>query len=175
MKIRTIITQDAKVDDQNSLCHFLLYANEVELSYGGIAGRYHRVPGEVNSKGEPLNLWNASKDVYTDRYGQSHLTESMWPYVSDIQRDCAARVAWAAADSYEKGEHAPSLRTAFRVYSDLSPARAADMPLQTQGEAAVFTIPEKATAGDQLHIVVKAEAAGHHRLVHYQQVIVTVE
>lgn len=31
MKIRTIITQDAEVDDQNSLRHFLFYANEVEL------------------------------------------------------------------------------------------------------------------------------------------------
>lgn len=31
MKIRTIITQDAEVDDQNSLRHFLYYANEVEL------------------------------------------------------------------------------------------------------------------------------------------------
>ncbi len=31
MKLRTIITQDAEVDDQNSLRHFLLYANEVEL------------------------------------------------------------------------------------------------------------------------------------------------
>ena len=31
MKIRTIITQDAEVDDQNSLRHFLLYANEVDL------------------------------------------------------------------------------------------------------------------------------------------------
>ena len=31
MKLRTIITQDAEVDDQNSLRHFLFYANEVEL------------------------------------------------------------------------------------------------------------------------------------------------
>lgn len=30
-KIRTIITQDAEIDDQNSLRHFLLYANEVDL------------------------------------------------------------------------------------------------------------------------------------------------
>jgi hypothetical protein len=30
-KIRTIITQDAEVDDQNSLRHFLFYANEVDL------------------------------------------------------------------------------------------------------------------------------------------------
>lgn len=29
--IRTIITQDGEVDDQNSLRHFLLYSNEVEL------------------------------------------------------------------------------------------------------------------------------------------------
>lgn len=175
-----------------------------DFSYGGIAGRYHRVPGEVNSKGEPLNLWDVSKDVYIDREGQPHLTESMWPYVADIQRDFAARVAWAAADSFEKGEHAPSLRiregldltakanqtislhaeaaspdgaavrTAFHVYSDASAAWAADMPLAVQADEAVFTIPENAAPGDQLHIVVKAEAAGHHRLVHYQQVIVTI-
>ncbi len=31
MKIRTIITQDAEVDDQNSLRHFLFYTDEVEL------------------------------------------------------------------------------------------------------------------------------------------------
>ena len=31
MKLRTIITQDAEVDDRNSLRHFLFYANEVEL------------------------------------------------------------------------------------------------------------------------------------------------
>jgi hypothetical protein len=29
--IRTIITQDGEVDDQNLLRHFLLYSNEVEL------------------------------------------------------------------------------------------------------------------------------------------------
>lgn len=175
-----------------------------DFSYGGIAGRYHRVPGEVNSKGETLNLWDVSKDVYIDRNGESHLTESMWPYVADIQRDFAARAAWASADSFEKGEHAPSLlikegvdltaeagqtislhaeasspdgtavRTAFRVYSDASAAWAADMPLNVQGDTAVFTIPGRAVAGDRLHIIVKAEAAGHHRLVHYQQVIVTI-
>ena len=50
MKIRTIITQDAEVDDQNSLRHFLLYANEVELQ--GIvqtSSKFHwiGVPGAV--------------------------------------------------------------------------------------------------------------------------------
>ena len=29
--IRTIITQDAEVDDQNSLRHILLYANDIEI------------------------------------------------------------------------------------------------------------------------------------------------
>lgn len=40
--IRTIITQDAEVDDQNSLKHFLFYTNEVELQ--GIvqtSGKFH--------------------------------------------------------------------------------------------------------------------------------------
>ena len=49
-KIRTIITQDAEVDDQNSLRHFLFYANEVELQ--GIvqtSSKFHwqGVPGAV--------------------------------------------------------------------------------------------------------------------------------
>ena len=50
MKIRTIITQDAEVDDQNSLRHFLFYANEVELQ--GIvqtSSKFHwrGIPGAV--------------------------------------------------------------------------------------------------------------------------------
>lgn len=49
-KIRTIITQDAEVDDQNSLRHFLFYANEVELQ--GIiqtSSKFHwqGIPGAV--------------------------------------------------------------------------------------------------------------------------------
>lgn len=30
-KIRTIVTQDAEVDDQNSFRHLLLYANDIEI------------------------------------------------------------------------------------------------------------------------------------------------
>ncbi len=50
MKPRTIITQDAEVDDRNSLRHFLFYANEFELL--GIvqtASKFHwrGVPGAV--------------------------------------------------------------------------------------------------------------------------------
>lgn len=56
MKIRTIITQDAEVDDQNSLRHFLFYANEVELQ--GIvqtSSKFHwkGVPG---TKAKPIVL-----------------------------------------------------------------------------------------------------------------------
>ena len=46
--------------------------------------------------------------------------------------------------------------------------------LNQQENAAMLTVPETATSGDQLHVIVKAEAEGHHRLVHYQQVIITV-
>lgn len=176
-----------------------------DLACGGIAGRYHKVEGQVNSKGEPLDLWDVSKDVYTDKNGRPHLTESMWPYVADIQRDLAARTAWAAADRFEKGEHAPSLtiregldltarpgqtvrlhgeasspdkvavHVSFRVYADASAAWAGRMPLYAQGDEVAFTIPAAAAAGEKVHILAKAQAAGHHRLVHYQQVIVTVQ
>jgi hypothetical protein len=175
-----------------------------DFSYGGIAGRYHRVSNEVKSKGEKLNLWDVSKDVFVDCNGESHLTESMWPYVADIQRDFAARVEWASAETYEKGEHVPELHVAegtdlsasvgetvtlhaeatspdadavnitFRVYTDASAAWAGEVSLNVQDDTAIFTIPVQAVPGDQLHIIVKAQAEGHHRLVHYQQVIVTV-
>jgi len=42
-------------------------------------------------------------------------------------------------------------------------------------DAAIFTIPRQAAPGGTLHIIVKAQTCGHHRLVHYQQVIVTVK
>ncbi len=80
-----------------------------DFSYGGVGGRYHRVEDYKNSKGESCNVWDVSKDDYTDRNGNITKQESMWGYVADIQRDFAARVNWAAADSYEKGEHAPKL------------------------------------------------------------------
>ena len=176
-----------------------------DFSYGGIAGRYHLVPGEVNSKGEALNLWDVSRDEYTDRDGQVHVTESMWPYVADIQRDFAARVAWAAADTFEKGEHAPKLEiregvdlsakpgekitlhadavspdnlpvhVSFRVYQDASPEWAKGVAAVTGETYAEFTLPADAVPGEKFHIIVKAQAEGHHRLVHYRQVIVTVK
>ena len=175
-----------------------------DFSYGGIGGRYHLVPGEVNSKGEPLNIWDVAKDTYVDRNGEAVVTESMWPYVADIQRDFAARVEWASADTFEKGEHAPTLQVkggtdltagagekvelhalaasrdenavqiSFRIYEEVSADWAGGVSLNVQKDTAVFTVPVQAKQGDVIHIIVKAQAEGHHRLTHYQQVIVTV-
>lgn len=174
-----------------------------DFGYGGIAGRYSKKE-DYNSKGESLNIWDVEKDLYVDRDGNEHMLESMWRYVADIQRDFAARIAWAAADTYEEGEHAPLLTVQegtdfcaapgekitlhacaespdqaqvsveFRVYGDASAPCAADAVLNVCGNEAEFTVPETAQAGDVLHLVVKAQADGHHRLVHYQQVIVKV-
>lgn len=166
------------------------------FGYGGIAGRYHRVPGEFNSKGEELNIWDVSKDVYIDRDGKASEQESMWPYVADIQRDFAARVDWAAAGSYEKAEHAPKLSVkegldfwaapgetvtltassdapvSFRIYRDASAEGAV---LTVDGASAAVTVPETASAPDVFHIIVKAQNDAHHRLTHYQQVIIHVK
>lgn len=175
------------------------------FGYGGIAGRYHYVEGEKNSKGEPLNIWDVSEDAYVDRDGNETMVESMWPYVADIQRDFAARVSWAGADAFEKAEHQPTLKVAegldfqaapgeslaltaeaaspdganvtvtFRIYKEASAACAAEAALAVDGCKACLTVPASAKAGDQIHVIVKAQADGHHRLVHYQQVIVTVK
>lgn len=171
---------------------------------GGAAGRYRRAEGEVNSKGQPLNIWEVVKDRFTARDGSVHLLESMWPYVADIQRDFAARVHWAGTDSFAQGEHAPALalaegvdRTAapgealtltaaahspdglpvtvsFSLYADASAPCAARAVLTAEDSTARLTIPADAAPGDRLHVIVKAQAAGHYRLVHYQQVIVTI-
>ena len=174
-----------------------------DFSYGGIAGRYTRVEGQVNSKGETLNIWDVCKDSYTDRDGKTHLVESMWPYVADIQRDFAARVAWAGTADPTNAEHAPTLEireglnmtasagvsvtlraaagspdgteveVSFRLYPEASADCAWEASLTSSAREAVLTLPEAAEPGDAFHVIVKAQAHGHYRLVHYQQVIVT--
>ncbi len=176
-----------------------------DFSYGGIAGRYHPVPGEYNSKGEALNIWDVSMDSFTDRSGNVSQQESMWPYVADIQRDFAARAAWAGTDSFEKGEHPPKLSiqegldfslapgetaalhavasspdglpvsVSFRLYRDASAICADASCLSAEGTSACLTVPLSAVGGDVIHIVVKARAEGHYRLTHYQQIIVRVK
>lgn len=44
--------------------------------------------------------------------------------------------------------------------------------MEDKGSAADAAIP--AAAGDQLHVIVKAEAGGHYRLAHYRHVIITI-
>lgn len=61
------------------------------------------------------------------------------------------------------------------VYADASAPWAEKVSLDTREDAAVFAIPRQAAPGDKLHIIVKAQACGHHRLVHCQQVIITVK
>ncbi len=173
-----------------------------DFGYGGIAGRYARVPGEVNSKGEALDVWNVAKDLYTDRDGNATLQESMWRYVADIQRDFAARVHWASGEGAP--EYAPSLTidkgvdftaapgerltfhakahsrdghavsVSFRIYADASAPCAKDAALTALCGAASVEIPTTAAAGDRIHIVAKAQTDGKYRLTRYAHIIVTV-
>ena len=174
------------------------------FAYGGIAGRYHKVPDQFNTKGEELNVWDVSMDTYIDRDGKAHELESMWPYVADIQRSFASRVEWACVDSFEKGEHAPSLTilegidligkpkekmtlsaetrspdnreiaVTFRIYQEASDESVRGALLEAADTSAEVLIPEDAVPGSKLHVIVKACAAGRHNLTHYRQVIITV-
>lgn len=176
------------------------------FAYGGMAGRYHLVEGKVNSKNEPLNLWDVSMDSYTDRDGNVSEVESMWPYVADVQRDFAARVHWAYADRFRKGEHAPTLSilegvditaaagetvtlhaqaaspdrdrqvaVSFRFYKEASTDGLGDVVIDSADRMALIAIPADAPSGAQIHVIVKAQADGRFKLVHYQQVIITVK
>ncbi len=39
----------------------------------------------------------------------------------------------------------------------------------------MLIVPAQAVSGDQIHMIVKAQSEGHHRLVHYQQEIITIK
>ena len=175
------------------------------FAWGGIAGRYHKVDNQYNSRGEPLNVWDVSMDAYTDRDGNTSELESMWPYVCDIQRDFAARVAWCSAEKYEDAEHAPKLSikegtdlTAApgekvsihpiaeaqdqgskvmvfcRIYPEVSAQDSIFVSVSSNGKCLEFTIPKTAEPGDEFHLIVKAQADSHFRLVQYRQVIIKV-
>ena len=90
-KIRTIITQDAEVDDQNSLRHFLLYANEVELQ--GIvqtSSKFHwaGIPGAVRPE-RKLSKYEFEGEVTGD-YGKPYRwtgTDWMLREIDDYEKD----------------------------------------------------------------------------------------
>ena len=175
------------------------------FAWGGMAGRYHRVENQFNSKREPLNIWDVSLDRYTDRSGQVSEVESMWPYVADIQRDFAARAAWVDAESFSDGEHAPDLTIAegldlflepggsctlhpcasspdkteitvsARIYEEAGALWSGKAVLGREGDAFTVTLPDGAVPGEELHLIFRAQATGHYRLTHYQQVILHVK
>ncbi len=175
------------------------------FGWGGLAGRYHKVENQYNSKGEALNLWDVSQDAYTDRDGKTADTESMWPYVADIQRDFAARVAWVDAKTFAEGEHAPALRLqegtdltaapgdacvlhalasspdktdltlSARVYPEISAPWGRNLPIRPEGNAFRFTIPASAAPGEQLHLIFRVRSGGRHRLSRFAHAILTVK
>ncbi len=175
------------------------------FSYGGIAGRYHPVQDDRNSRGIACNVWDVSKDAYTDRAGRVTEQESMWKYVADIQRDFAARVTWAAEGESAQCEHAPKLSLIstqdpvaspgtsvsiaakasmtdpgaatirFEIYQEASAECAKEAKLHIDGDRALVDIPLSAKEGDRIHVIVKAVTDGHYHLFAYQQVIITVE
>ncbi|MBR6323146.1 MAG: DUF1593 domain-containing protein, partial [Lachnospiraceae bacterium] len=90
-KIRTIITQDAEVDDQNSLRHFLLYANEVEVQ--GIvqsSSKFHwiGVPGATkdNVKRSEFEFEGEVTGPYDQPYRWTG-TDWMWRELDDYEKD----------------------------------------------------------------------------------------
>ena len=61
-----------------------------------------------------------------------------------------------------------------RVYQEASAPCAAETALRREGDAFRVCVPKSARPGDQIHLIFKAQAEGHYRLVHYQQVILSV-
>ena len=174
------------------------------FSYGGFSGRYVKDESRCSRKGEPLNYWIPQQDLYTDRGGNTQLTDSMWRYVADIQHDFAARADWCAADEGDEIEKAPALtvrggvdRTArpgdtvrigyaakagfgediavsARIYEEASTVAGAPVPENDDEAGFLVRIPADAWPGQSLHVILQARNAKGHRLTHYQQVIVTI-
>ena len=94
-KVRTVITQDAEVDDQNSLRHFLFYANEVELL--GIvqtSSKFHwiGVPGAVRTEQPDGGILNGrSRRRLTGRTAGRERSGCirLWTITRRIIRTCA--------------------------------------------------------------------------------------
>ena len=90
-KLRTIITQDAEVDDRNSLRHFLLYANEVELQ--GIvqtSSKFHwiGVPGAVKpEKTDEVDFVGMEQSGPYDQAYRWPGTQWMSQVIDDYEKD----------------------------------------------------------------------------------------
>ncbi len=136
------------------------------FSYGGIAGRYARVKDQYNSKGKHLNVWDVEKDAYTDVNGNITETESMWPYVAEIQRSFASRVDWCAEPDDAKVQKAPKL--SVREGLDLCAAPGEEISLHVEaasGDAVTqvrvsWKIYREASAACAVEICPAAEGEG---------------
>ena len=93
MKIRTIITQDAEVDDQNSLRHFLFYANEVELQ--GIvqtSSKFHwvGVPGAIKPEKKTDDDFSSGYEEKSGPFDAPYRwpgTDWMFRVIDDYEKD----------------------------------------------------------------------------------------
>lgn len=116
MKIRTIITQDAEVDDQNSLRHFLFYANQVELQ--GIiqtSSKFHwiGVEGAVRPEKKNADDFEFDGGLPQDPYDKPSRwpgTDWMLQVIDDYEKDYTNLVKHA--EGYPTPEY---LRTITKV------------------------------------------------------------
>ena len=92
-KIRTIITQDAEVDDRNSLRHFLLYANEVEvLGIIQTSSKFHwkGIPGAVKPEKKIKDDFDREFAFENGPYDAPYRwpgTEWMWEMIDHYEKD----------------------------------------------------------------------------------------
>lgn len=161
-----------------------------DFSYGGLSGRYIKDNAKKNSKGITLNYWNPVEDLYIDKY-----TESMWYYVSSIQRDLAARASWCITDDKEK---APVL--SIQESLDMKADKGTTVELHINKEEHVLykikyykdassykgnvsvslddsikiEIPDDVKTNDILHIIIEATNDYKHKISRFTQIIIKI-
>lgn len=166
-----------------------------DFSYGGLSGRYEKDDSKKNSKGMTLNYWNPVEDIYIDDQSKEVYTESMWYYVSSIQRDLAARASWCITNDKEE---APvlSIQESLDMKADkgttvelhinkaehvLYKAKYYKDASTYKGNVSVniddsikIDIPEDVEPGDILHIIIEATNDYKHRLSRFNQIIIKI-
>ena len=161
-----------------------------DFSYGGLSGRYIKDNTKKNSKGITLNYWNPVEDLYIDKY-----TESMWYYVSSIQRDLAARASWCITDDKEE---APVL--SIQESLDMKADNGTTVELHINKEEHVLykikyykdassykgnvsvslddsikiEIPDDVKTNDILHIIIEATNDYKHKISRFTQIIIKI-
>lgn len=166
-----------------------------DFSNGGLSGRYKKDDSKKNSKGITLNYWNPVEDLYTDNQGKKLYTESMWYYVSSIQRDFAARASWCMTDDIEKApvlsikehlnikadkgttvelHHTKEEHVLYKAkyYKDASTYKG--NIFITMDDSIKIEIPEDVKTNDILHIIIEATNDYKHKLSRFTQIIIKI-